>query len=388
LVAEVLHDLQVVPGLRYILDDGPGIRRLKRGRGFVYVRPDGQRVGDAATRRRIASLVIPPAWTDVWIAPHSLGHVQATGRDARGRKQHRYHPRWVAVRDAAKYSRTIAFGQALPALRRRVRRDLASPGMTRQKVLALVVRLLERTLIRVGNDEYAAQNGSFGLTTIRDRHAQVRRASIRFRFRGKSGKMHDVSIGDRRLARLVKQCQELPGSQLFQYRDDRGRVRRVGSADVNAYLRAAMGEAFTAKDVRTWAGTVLAATAFYELAQSSPPPAGDVAVVRAIDAVAAVLGNTRAVCRRCYVHPEVLAAYQDGSLVRALEPRPGRTLRRPATLRPIEASVLSLLRRRSARSPRRRGSPPVVQRAQPRTRARGGQRTYRGRRSPAVGLAS
>ena len=194
-------------------------------------------------------------------------------------------------------------------------------------MLALVVRLLERTLIRVGNDEYVAQNGSFGLTTILDRHASVGRASVRFRFRGKSGKMHDVSLGDRRLARLVKQCQELPGSQLFQYRDERGRVRDVGSADVNAYLRNAMGEAFTAKDVRTWAGTVLAAAAFRELATAASPPAADVALVRAIDAVAAVLGNTRAVCRRCYVHPEVLAAYQDGTLARALQPGPRRGLR-------------------------------------------------------------
>ncbi len=386
-MAAVLHDPETVPGLRYISDAGPGIRRVQRGRGFVYVRPDGRRVRDAPTIRRIASLVIPPAWTDVWIAPHPQGHVQATGRDARGRKQHRYHPRWVAVRDAAKYSRTIAFGEALPALRRRVRHDLAAAGLPREKVLALVVRLLERTLIRVGNDEYVAQNGSFGLTTIRDRHAQVRRASIRFRFRGKSGKMHDVSIGDRRLARLVKQCQELPGSQLFQYRDERGRVRDVGSADVNAYLRDAMGEAFTAKDVRTWAGTVLAAAAFRELATAASPPAADVALVRAIDAVAAVLGNTRAVCRKCYVHPEVLAAYQDGSLARALQSRPGRGVHGRSTLRPIEAAVLSLLRRRSARGTRRRGSPSAGQGGRRAARARSGQRPNRGRRSRPVGLA-
>ena len=261
--------------LRYTSDAAPGITRLRRGRGFVYRWPDRRPLRDPATLARIRRLAIPPAWTQVWISPQADGHVQATGRDQRGRKQHRYHPRWTAVRDQAKYGRLLAFGRALPALRRQVRRDLGRPGLPHRKVVALVVQLLEKTLIRVGNDEYATQNRSFGLTTIRDGHARVAGPRVRFVFRGKSGKPHDVAIEDRRVARLVKQCQELPGSQLFQYRGDDGRVGDISSTDVNRYLRATMGQAFSAKDFRTWSGTVLAARALHEMAALPGQPAGD-----------------------------------------------------------------------------------------------------------------
>jgi DNA topoisomerase-1 len=302
-------------------------------------------VTDEAELRRIRSLAIPPAWTDVWICPQPSGHLQATGRDARGRKQHRYHPRWTAIRDEAKYSRMVAFAEALPALRRRTESDLANRGLRQRKVIAAVVQLLEKTLIRVGNDEYARHNRSFGLTTIEDRHAQIAGGAMRFRFRGKSGKSHDVTFTDPRLARIVRQCQELPGSQLFQYIDDDGRVRDVTSADVNRYLRSAMGQAFTAKDVRTWGGTVLAARALDDINRGEGHPPAERHVVRAIDAVSQLLGNTRAVCRRCYVHPAVIGAYLDGSLPRALHagrrPRP-----RVAGLSSFEAAVLALLQRK------------------------------------------
>jgi DNA topoisomerase-1 len=346
-------------GLRHTSDDRPGIRRVRRGRGFAYLRPDGRPVRDPATLARIRGLAVPPAWTEVWISPVPNGHVQATGRDARGRKQHRYHPRWTAVRDEAKYTRLLAFGRALPRLRRRVRADLGRPGLPHQKVVALVVQLLEKTLIRVGNDEYARHNRSFGLTTILDRHAAIAGGSVRFRFRGKSGKTHDVALADARLARLVKQCRELPGSQLFQYRDADGRVRDLSSSDVNRYLREVMGEAFTAKDFRTWAGTVLAARALHEMEALPGQRRGDPTVVRAVETVARHLGNTRTVCRRCYVHPAVIDAYLDGSLAAALETRVQRQLHARHAPRRLETAVLALLERRlrrdAARAVRRRG---------------------------------
>jgi DNA topoisomerase-1 len=332
-------------GLRHTTDEQPGISRIRAGRGFTYRWPDRRRLADPRTIDRIRKLAIPPAWTDVWISTHPNGHVQATGRDQRGRKQHRYHPRWTAVRDEAKYTRLLAFGRALPALRRRVAADLAVPGLPHRKVVALVVQLLEKTLIRVGNDEYAKHNGSYGLTTILDRHAAVTGRTVRFRFRGKSGKAHDVAIDDRRLARLVKQCQDLPGSQLFQYLDDDRKVRDLTSTEVNRYLRDAMGQPFTAKDFRTWAGTVLAARALHELAALSDDPPGD-PVVHAVERVARMLGNTRTVCRKCYVHPAVIDAYLDGSLARALQVRVRRRLDDRRAPRRIETAVLALLERR------------------------------------------
>lgn len=264
---------------------------------------------DPRTLARIRSLVIPPAWTNVWICPSPHGHIQVTGRDARGRKQYRYHPRWTAVRDEAKYDRLEAFGRALPALRRRIGRDLLAPALSRRRVLATVLRLLETTCIRIGNEEYARTNGSYGLTTLRDRHVVIRGARLRFRFRAKSGTLQAIDLHDARLARLVKGCQDLPGQTLFQYIDASGRQMKLGSSDVNAYVREITGQEFTAKDFRTWAGTVHAACALRGTAAAESATARKRQVVAAIDAVAERLGNTRAVCRRCYIHPAVIDAF-------------------------------------------------------------------------------
>jgi DNA topoisomerase-1 len=295
--------------LQYVDDVRPGIRRQRVGKGFHYFGPSGRPIRSAATLARIRSLVIPPAWNDVWICPSSRGHIQATGRDARGRKQYLYHPRWRAVRDDAKFAHMILFGSALPCIRRRVRRDLALPGVPRQKVLAALVGLLESTLIRIGNDEYARSNGSFGLTTFRNRHAEVHGATICFRFRGKSGKEHEVDITNPRLARLVKRCQDLPGQELFQYVDEERRRRPIGSADVNEYLQEITGEHFTAKDFRTWAGTMLASRALASEGPCDSPSRAEKTVVGVVKSVAARLGNTTSVCRKCYIHPAVIAAY-------------------------------------------------------------------------------
>ena len=334
-------------GLRYVLDDGPGIRRARRGKGFRYLGPDGKPIRDAETLRRIRSLVIPPAWTDVWICPRPNGHLQATGRDARGRKQYRYHPRWRAVRDETKYDRVIAFGLALPRIRARVEADLALPGLPRDKVLATVVRLLETTLIRVGNEEYARTNGSFGLTTLRDRHVQIEGGTVHFAFRGKSGVKHRIDVRDARLARVVRRCRDLPGHELFRYLDEDGVTHTVDSADVNDYLREAAGEEFTAKDFRTWASTVLAAQALREFAAFDSQIQAKRNVVSAIEAVAGRLGNTASVCRKCYVHPAVVDAYLDGSLVSALRQRVEQELADNLhELSPEEAAVLAFLQQR------------------------------------------
>jgi DNA topoisomerase I len=305
-------------GLRYVSDDRPGLRRRRAGKGWAYRHPDGSLVRDTATLRRIKALAIPPAWTEVWICPDARGHLQATGRDGKGRKQYRYHPRWREVRDTVKYDRMLAFAEALPRIREQVDRDLAQPQLTRQRVVATVIRLLEDTLIRVGNDEYRRQNKSFGLTTLRNRHVAVDGSTIRFHFRGKHGKVHDVSITDRRLARTVKRCREIPGQELFQYLDNDGQHHSINSADVNAYLRDVSGEDFTAKDFRTWAGTVLAARFFRQIEPAVTEAETRRQVVRTIEQVASQLGNTVAVCRKCYVHPAVVEAYVAGSLA-ALE---------------------------------------------------------------------
>jgi DNA topoisomerase-1 len=335
-----------VAGLQYVADTAPGITRKRVGRGFTYVGPDGAPVRHPDDLRRIKTLAIPPAWTGVWICPSPRGHVQATGRDARGRKQYRYNPRWTAVRDETKYERMLAFGEALPAIRARVESDLALPGLPREKVLAAVVRLLETTLIRVGNEEYARNNHSFGLTTLRDQHATIYGASVRFRFRGKAGKPHVVEVGDRRLARVVKRCQDLPGQELFQYIDDAGQHHAIGSTDVNEYLRLVSGHEFTAKDFRTWSGTVLAAWALREFEAFDSQAQARRNLVRAVEAVAERLGNTPAICRKCYVHPEVFNAYLDGSLIRHLRDRVDHELRSLADLPPEEAAVLAFLRHR------------------------------------------
>ncbi|HEX2055686.1 MAG TPA: hypothetical protein VHF07_04280, partial [Nitrospiraceae bacterium] len=284
-------------GLRYVSDTTPGIRRIRRGTAFSYVSPRGTLIRDASVLKRIRSLAIPPAWQDVWICPDADGHLQTTGRDAKGRKQYRYHARWREVRDDTKYHRMLAFGRLLPRIRKQVERDLASPGLTREKILATVVRLLETTLIRVGNEEYARNNDSFGLTTMRDRHVKVNGSSLRFEFRGKSGILHAVDLNDRRLARIVKQSRDLPGYELFQYIDEQGTRRSVDSSDVNDYLKQIAGEEFTAKDFRTWAGTVLAARALQDCRPCTSKSDAKRNVVAAIDAVAKRLGNTKAICR-------------------------------------------------------------------------------------------
>jgi len=337
-----------VAGLRHVSDTQPGIRRQRSGRGFRYLGVDGTPIRDPEVLRRIKTLMIPPAWTNVWISPRPDGHIQATGRDARGRKQYRYHPRWRAVRDATKYDRLVAFGEALPRLRACLAQDMARSGLPREKVLATVVRLLETTLIRVGNAEYARENHSFGLTTLRDRHVQIAGATVQFQFRGKSGKQHTVRLHDRRLAAIVKRCQELPGYELFQYVDIDGQQQTIDSADVNAYLRQVTGQDFTAKDVRTWAGTVLAACALWKSGVSASQSEAKQNLVQAIDAVAKRLGNTRAVCRKCYVHPTVLDAYLDHSLfIAPLPQNAADTNAVLAGLQPEEAAVLAFLKRRS-----------------------------------------
>ena len=322
-------------GLVYTSDAQPGLRRVRHGRGFSYVDADGTRMSDKATISRIKALAIPPAWEDVWICKSPRGHVQATGRDARGRKQFKYHHAWTAMRDADKYSRLIGFCRVLPRIRRRVARDLRSPGLSHEKVVAAVVRLMEVTLIRVGNDKYARQNRSFGLTTLRNRHASVRGSTIRLRFRGKSGKEVETEVTDRRVARVVKQLQELPGQELFTYLTEDGERHSVSSEDVNNYLRETTGGDYTAKDFRTWAGTVLAATALRALHGFESEAEARHNVVRAIDRVARRLGNTRSVARRSYVHPAIVDSYIDGSL--------GLTLSRQVA---VQEAVLSILRRK------------------------------------------
>ncbi len=331
-------------GLRYITDTIPGIRRIKTGaKSFRYVDPQGRKITDEATLGRIKSLVIPPAWTDVWISPSANSHLQATGRDARGRKQYRYHAKWRETRDDTKFGRMIAFGYALPQIRRQIESDLALPGLPRPRVLAAVVQLMQRTLIRVGNDEYAKTNNSYGLTTLRDDHVRVNGASMRFSFRGKSGVEHTVDVTDKRLASIVKTCRDLPGQELFQYIDDEGERRDVTSGDVNEYLRTVTGEEFTSKDFRTWAGTVLAAEALRACGPCRTKKELQRETVHAIDRVAGQLGNTRAVCRKSYVHPAVLAAFEGGALARAFSRRAGRSGRTPTGLGEAEVAVLRLL---------------------------------------------
>jgi DNA topoisomerase-1 len=335
-------------GLRYISDTTPGIERRNAGSGFTYVRRGGKPLRDEETLTRIKSLVIPPAWTNVWICPDPRGHIQAVGRDQRGRKQYRYHPKFREVRDETKYEKMIAFVRALPKIRRHVAKDLAKPGLPREKVLAAVVRLLETTLIRVGNDEYAKSNKSYGLTTLRDQHAKIAGGTVKFAFRGKSGVRHDVEMDDPRLAKIVRKCQDLPGEELLQYLDDEGKVCDIGSGDVNDYLHEITGQDFTAKDFRTWAGTVLAALALQEFQQVDSQAQAKKNIVAAIEQVAMKLGNTRAVCRKCYIHPAVIDSYLDGSLLKHLTGEVTKMMKPLRNLRPEEAAVLVLLQKRLA----------------------------------------
>ncbi|TCZ61320.1 DNA topoisomerase IB [Roseicella aquatilis] len=336
--------------LRYVSDESPGIGRRRVGKGFSYRLPKGGPVKDPATLRRIKALAIPPAWTQVWICPHDNGHIQATGRDEKGRKQYRYHPRWRETRDAAKFGHMVEFARVLPRIRNRVEQDIRQPGLPREKVLATVVRLLETTLIRVGNDDYVRQNGSYGLTTLRDEHVEVEGAKLRFAFKGKSGKAWQLQIADRRIARILRECQDLPGQELFQYVDEDGTLRGIDSGDVNDYLREIADSDVTAKDFRTWAGTVLAALALHELERFDSEAAAKRNVRRAIEQVAQRLGNTPTICRKCYVHPGVLDCYLDGDLALHLKEEAEAELHEDAArLRPEEAAVLGLLIGRLAR---------------------------------------
>lgn len=335
-------------GLRYVTDAKPGITRKKFRNSFRYFDPDGKPIKDETVLARIKSLVIPPAWTDVWICPNANGHLQATGRDARKRKQSRYHPRWREVRDETKYERMRLFGAALPKIRERVDQDLTLPGLPRENVLATIVRLLETTFIRIGNEEYARENHSYGLTTMRNKHVDVEGSTVRFHFKGKSGKVHDIDLSDRRLARIVKRCLDLPGYELFQYVDDDGEQHSVDASDVNDYLREITDQQFTAKDFRTWAGTVLACAMLREFEAFESQTQAKKNVVEAVKAVSERLGNTPAVCRKCYVHPAVLDTYMGGELLKTFEKQVKQELPDSShALRQEELDLLHLLEHRA-----------------------------------------
>jgi DNA topoisomerase-1 len=344
------EDAAETAGLTYVSDTEPGIRRLKKGKGFAYLGPDGAPVRDPKVLSRIRKLAIPPAYTDVWICNRADGHIQATGRDARGRKQYRYHARWREIRDSTKFEHMLEFAAKLPEIRGRIGADMSLAGLPRRKVLATVVSLLENTLIRIGNSDYAKNNKSYGLTTLRDRHVDVDGAKLRFEFTGKSGKKWNLQLKDRRIAKVVRACQDLPGQHLFQYVDDSGERQQVTSADVNAYLREISGRDITAKDFRTWAGTVLAAMALREFETFDTAAAAKRNVKSAIESVAARLGNTPTICRKCYVHPAILDGYLNGDLLLDIKEEAEQALRDDLhELKPEEAAVLSLLQGRLAR---------------------------------------
>jgi DNA topoisomerase-1 len=344
-----MHSIPLVPtdalasakaaNLRYVTGEGPGIVRKRRGKGFCYLGPDSKPVRDQATLKRIQSLVIPPAWEHVWICPTSNGHIQAVGRDARGRKQYRYHERYREVRDETKFGRMLAFGAALPKIRQQANKDLSLPGLPQRKVVAAIVRLLDETCIRIGNEEYAKANKSFGLTTLRDRHADIRGQSVRFHFRGKSNQEHDITLRDRRLARIVKQCQDLPGQALFQYRLDTEKHAKVDSSDVNEYLREVTQESFTAKDFRTWHGTGHMAQQLAALGPASSETETKRNIVQAVKATAKRLGNRPAACRKYYIHPAVFESYTEQTIFALMQKAP--TNRK---LRPLENAVLRLVK--------------------------------------------
>jgi DNA topoisomerase-1 len=348
-------------GLRYVSDSSPGIRRVQSGDAFRYLDPDGESITDEDTLKRIRALAIPPAWTDVWICKLANGHLQATGRDGRKRKQYRYHAKWRNLRDEVKYERMISFGQALPAVRRQVDADLRLTGLPREKVLATIVYLLQATMMRIGNEEYARTNKSFGLTTLRDRHVRIDGKAVEFRFRGKSGVYHNVKVEDKRVARIIARIRDLPGQELFHYLDDDGNPHTVDSADVNDYLRAISGEDYTAKDFRTWSGTVLAALALQEFEKFDSETQAKKNIVRAIERVAEKLGNTPSICRKCYVHPAVIDAYLDGAVLEALRSRTRQELVEDLhALSPEEAAVVALLQQRLQTTPAKPAKKPAA----------------------------
>ena len=341
------RDAAETAGLIYVTDEDPGISRHRAGTGFTYRTPSGTRIADPRVLKRIRSLAVPPAWTHVWICPRADGHIQATGRDARGRKQYRYHPDFREIREGTKFEHVAAFAAALPRIRAAVARHMALRGLPREKVLATIVHLLETTLIRVGNSDYAKQNNSYGLTTLRDPHVKVNGSELRFQFKGKGGKLWRLQLRDRRVARIIRTCQELPGQQLFQYLDGSGERQGVTSSDVNAYLREITGRDITAKDFRTWAGTVLAALALHEFGAIDSQAGAKRNIRAAIEKVAARLGNTPTICRKCYVHPEVLNSYMSGELLLEIKGQVEAELREDlAELKPEEAAVLTLLEHR------------------------------------------
>ena len=338
-------------GLVYVSDEDRGLRRERVGEGFRYLKSGGGEVDDEATLERIRKLAIPPAWEEVWICPKATGHIQATGRDVKGRKQYKYHPQFREVRESTKYGHMMEFARALPAVRAKLAEHMALRGLPREKVLATVVHLLETTLIRVGNDDYARENKSYGLTTLRNPHVKVEGSELRFQFKGKSGKQWRLQVKDRRIARIIRACQELPGQRLFQYKDESGEVRDVTSADVNAYLKEITGSDVTAKDFRTWAGTVMAALALREFEEFDSQAAQKKNLRAAIERVASRLGNTPTICRKCYIHPEVLNAYAEGPLLLEMKESVEDALRGDLTqLRPEEAAVLALLEARLKRT--------------------------------------
>jgi DNA topoisomerase I len=344
------RDAAEMAGLLYVSDEEPGIRRKKSGKGFTYTNPDGNKVEDKATLERIRSLAIPPAYTDVWICAKANGHIQATGRDAKGRKQYRYHPGFREVRESTKYEHMLEFARGLPAIRRTIDEHMSLRGLPREKVLATVVHLLENTLIRVGNSDYVKQNKSYGLTTLRDPHVKVEGSALRFQFKGKSGKTWRLQVKDRRVAKIVKACQDLPGQDLFQYLDENGEQQSITSADVNAYLKEITGNEITAKDFRTWAGTVLAALALAEFEEFDSDAKAKKNIRAAIEKVSGRLGNTPTICRKCYVHPEVFASYLDGGLLLDIKEEIETELREDlSSLKPEEAAVLALLEQRLSR---------------------------------------
>jgi DNA topoisomerase I len=387
-IAAVPAEAAASVGLRYVSDSRPGLARRRRGRHFRYVRPDGRGLSDRAAIGRIRSLAIPPAWSDVWICPFADGHIQATGRDARGRKQYRYHPRFREIRDSAKYQHVLAFAQALPEIRRKVRAHMALSGLSREKVIATVVYLLDKTLIRIGNDDYAKQNKSYGLTTLKNRHVEVEGTEVRFHFVGKSGRQWTTKIRDRRVAKIIRACQELPGQELLQYRDEAGTVQDVTSSDVNGYLQEISGQDITAKDFRTWAGTVLAGLALKEVEAFDNAAQAKRNVRSAIERVAKRLGNTPTICRKCYVHPEVLGAYLDGTLLRELTAQSEKLLREDLSgLEPEEAAVLALLRSRLKAASSRKGSGDLRDQLRRSAKAAGRKSHPRSQHAPAPSAA-
>ena len=336
-------------GLRYVTTAEPGIERKRVRGGFRYYAPDGTQINDPLLLKRIRSLVIPPAWREVWICPDENGHLQAAGRDQRGRKQSRYHPHWREIRNETKYERMIQFGEALPVIRKRVEHDLALPGLPRAKILATIIRLLETTCIRVGNEEYARENHSYGLTTMHNRHVTVKGSTITFDFTGKSGVHHTIDIQNRRLANIVQKCHDLPGYELFQYIDEDGHRHTVQSSDVNSYLHEISGEHFTAKDFRTWAGTVLTAMLLREFEPYETQTQAKKNVIQAIKSVAERLGNTPTVCRKCYIHPAVLEQYQSGAMLQAIETEVAEQVdRQLSDLRDEEFALLRMLAHKAA----------------------------------------